>query len=38
MDVLETNNGNGGFVLLPHKLSFYNKWKAVLFWLIKNLI
>ena len=35
--VKKANNDNGVFLLL-HKLSFYNKWKAILFWLIKSLI
>ena len=34
----KTNNDNGGFVLLLHKLSFYNKWNARLFCKIKNFI
>ena len=34
----KTNNDNGGFVLLLHKLSFYNKWNAILLCKIKNFI
>ena len=34
----KTNNDNSGFVLLLYKLSFYNKWNAILFCKIKNLI
>ena len=34
----KTNNDNGGFVLLLYKLSFYNKWNAILLCKIKNFI
>ena len=34
----KTNSDNGGFVLLLHKLSFYNKWNAILLCKIKNFI
>ena len=34
----KTNNDNGGFVLLLHKLSFYNKWNAILLCKINNFI
>ena len=34
----KSNNDNGGFVLLLYKLSFYNKWNAILLCEIKNFI